>query len=144
MKFRYSLQKVVDLKENEKKQAEWLLTSALNKLQREEASLRELKKLQASLQQQMEQAARSSTPIHKLQGMQQYMNYMEQCIENKGQEVRCAKGEVQVKQQGLTAKMLEEKVWLKAKEKAYHFFLDASRKKEQHELDEMATVRFGN
>ena len=37
--------------------------------------------------------------------------------------------------------MMDEKIWLKTKEKALDAFLHGMRLKEQNELDEMATVR---
>ena len=42
MRFRYSLQKIVDLKANETKQAEWLLSDAVGRLSEAEHSLQEL------------------------------------------------------------------------------------------------------
>ena len=36
MRFRYPLQKLVDLKTNQKEQAEWMLSEAIADLQREE------------------------------------------------------------------------------------------------------------
>lgn len=42
MRFHYTFQKVVDLKGNEKTQAEWMLSSALGELQAQEKSLDEL------------------------------------------------------------------------------------------------------
>ena len=39
LSFRYSLQKIVDLKKNEKTQAEWILSHAMGVLQEEEHSL---------------------------------------------------------------------------------------------------------
>lgn len=144
MRFRFTLQKVVDLKQNEKTQAEWMLTSALIKLREEEASLRELKQIQSTFQLQMTEAATQSTSIQELQEIQHYVTYLDQVIEHKGLDVQHAQGEVNVKQQGLTSKMLEEKVWLKARERAYHVHQDESRKREQNELDEIASVRFGD
>lgn len=46
------------------------------------------------------------------------------------------------KQDQLSTKVLDEKVWLKAKDKAETQFQQSMILREQNELDEMATVRF--
>lgn len=143
MRFRYPLQKVVDLKNNEKTQAEWLLSQAIELLRREEASLQELQSMQASLQDRLVAAASDSSSVSELQSLQQYIDHLELLISRKLNDVGAAQGHVVAKREGLTAKMLEEKVWLKAREKAYMAFLDYARKKEQQEIDEIAAVRFG-
>ncbi|GJM75556.1 hypothetical protein HMSSN036_77720 [Paenibacillus macerans] len=60
MKFRYVYQKVLDLKSNEKTQAEWMLSAAVGELQSEQRSLEQLFEEQArtasAIQDEMETA----------------------------------------------------------------------------------------
>lgn len=142
MKFRYVYQKIVDLKSNEKTQAEWMLSEAVTQLQEEQRSLEQLfedrKKTAAVIQDEMEHSA----SVIKLQELQRYMDYLDQCISFKTKDVHQAELNVEKKKSFLSSKMLDEKVWLKAKEKANNKFQHEMLLREQNELDEMATVRF--
>lgn len=142
MRFRYVYQKVVDLKSNEKTQAEWMLSAAVGQLQSEQRSLEQLleEQEQTAAVLQYEMANRAS--MIKLQELQRYVEYMEQAIERKLGDIRRAEINVEQKKSILNGKLLDEKVWLKAKEKAKDKFQHELLLREQNELDEMATVRF--
>lgn len=142
MRFRYVYQKVVDLKSNEKTQAEWMLSAAVGILQAEQYSLEQLmderSHTHAAIQNEMENKA----SMIKLQELQRYMDYLETCITRKIGDVQRAEVNVDQKKTILTTKMLDEKVWLKARDKAKEKFQQEMLLREQNELDEMATVRF--
>ncbi|OBZ18384.1 flagellar export protein FliJ [Bacillus sp. FJAT-27264] len=142
MKFHYTFQKVVDLKGNEKTQAEWMLSSALGELQAQEKSLGELTAQRSDLMMALQNAAEHKTPMVKIREMQDYVDYLDKCIVRKHADIGRAHQEVQRKQDQLSTKMLDEKVWLKAKDKAQMLFQQNMILREQNELDEMATVRF--
>ncbi|WP_379151327.1 flagellar export protein FliJ [Paenibacillus sp. sgz5001063] len=142
MRFHYTFQKVVDLKGNEKTQAEWLLSSAIGELQAHEKSLEDLIQQRLELMQSLQHAAEQRTPLSKLREMQDYVDYLDQCIARKHSDVSRAHVEVRHKQDHLSTKVLDEKVWLKAKDKALTAFQHNMILREQNELDEMATVRF--
>ncbi|HEY4390349.1 MAG TPA: flagellar export protein FliJ [Paenibacillus sp.] len=142
MRFRYVYQKVVDLKSNERTQAEWMLSAAVGELEVQRRSLEQLfldrTNTLAEIQSEMENRA----SVVKLQELQNYVDYLEVCIVQKTGEVKRAELNVDKKKSQLTGKMLDEKVWLKAKEKAQQKFQHEMLLREQNELDEMATVRF--
>lgn len=144
MKFRYPLQKVVDLKNNERSQAEWMLSQALGTLQIEESSLDKLHSEKQVLINNLSEASKNSAKISELQVFQEYLSYIEQQISTKHQDVQNAQTYVNTKQEDLSIKILDEKVWEKAKEKAYSKFQFTSLQKEQQQLDELATMRYIN
>lgn len=78
----------------------------------------------------------------KIIEMQHYVQYLDSCIARKHTDIRRAHQEVQHKQDHLSTKVLDEKVWLKARDKAKTIFQQDMILREQNELDEMATVRF--
>ncbi|MDT2285503.1 flagellar export protein FliJ [Paenibacillus larvae] len=82
-----------------------------------------------------------SVPVSELQLLQNYVAHLNVQIEKKNEDVRQAEQKVQLKQHHLNERMMDEKVWSKAKEKAYEKFRVTALKKEQEMLDEMATVR---
>ncbi|GIP07885.1 MULTISPECIES: flagellar export protein FliJ [Paenibacillus] len=142
MKFRYVYQKVLDLKSNEKTQAEWMLSAAVGELQSEQRSLEQLFEEQARTASAIQDEMENSASMLKLQELQRYMEYIEQSIARKLGDVKRAELNVEQKKSILNGKMLDEKVWLKAKEKAKEKFQHEMLLREQNELDEMATVRF--
>ncbi|CAM4342148.1 flagellar export protein FliJ [Paenibacillus phoenicis] len=142
MKFRYVYQKVVDLKSNEKTQAEWMLSAAIGQLQSEQRSLEQLLEEKANTAAVIAAEAESTASMIKLQELQRYMDFLDQAIERKLADIRAAEVNVEHKKTILKGKMLDEKVWLKAKEKAMDKFRHEMLLREQNELDEMATVRF--
>jgi flagellar FliJ protein len=142
MKFRYHFQKVVDLKSNEKTQAEWMLSTAIGKLQTEEEHLLQLMNDKNELISVIQSATESTTSVSSLQEMHRYVYHLDECITKKNTDVKHAQVNVQRNQTFLNGKMVDEKVWLEARDKAKSKFQQEMLLREQNDLDEMATVRF--
>jgi flagellar FliJ protein len=141
MRFRYHLQKLVDLKSNEKEQAEWMLSEAVTQLLREETALSGLLEEKERVDAELEAAAAETTSVSRVQMLQHYSEHLERQIRIKQGEVKKAQENVTVKRTFLAEKMKEEKVWLKAREKAELQFVSLMMKKEQEHLDEIALTR---
>lgn len=142
MKFRYHFQKVVDLKSNEKTQAEWMLSTAIGKLQTEEEHLIQLLNDRSNLIGIIQSATENTASVNSLQEMQRYVHHLDECISRKNSDVKHAQVNVQRNQTFLNSKMVDEKVWLGARDKAKIKFQQEMLLREQNDLDEMATVRF--
>ncbi|OMF36807.1 flagellar export protein FliJ [Paenibacillus sp. FSL H8-0548] len=140
--FRYSFQRVVDLKSSEKTQAEWILSSAIGALTEEEISLEQLQLKKRDWEEKLISAASTAVPLSELQIIQQYLDYLVTCIASKMKDVLRAQKAVDQSRLKLSDKMKDEKVWLKAKDHARDRFQYALQIKEQNELDELASVRF--
>ncbi|MBD2870738.1 flagellar export protein FliJ [Paenibacillus arenilitoris] len=140
--FRYSFQRVVDLKASEKTQAEWLLSSAIGALAAEERSLEQLQTEKTDWERKLHEASQAAIPLSELQVIQQYVEYLKNGIANKTKDVLHAQKAVEQSRTRLSDKMKDEKVWLKAKDHALARFQYAMQIKEQNELDELASVRF--
>ncbi|MFK7695836.1 flagellar export protein FliJ [Paenibacillus sp. HJGM_3] len=141
MHFRYPLQKLVDLKSNEKIQAEWGLSEAIGLLHSERNELAALEAHKDEVQHQLGNASANRTTASQLMLLQDYVEYQNKEISRKMKAVVTAERLVEQRQQELSEKMKEEKVWEKAKEKAYAQFISMMQKKEQAELDEIALTR---
>lgn len=94
------------------------------------------------MQEELATSSENSTTISQMLVMQHYVNHLNRQISLKTTDVKQAQRQVEQKQQVLTDKMLDEKVWSKAREKAFEAHTAQSLKKEQEELDELASVRF--
>jgi len=144
LKFNYAFQKVVDLKTSEKNHAEMHLSSAIGRLQAEEQTLTQLSSDKDSMVDAIQDHSAHTVSAFQLQQMQDYINYIDQCILQKRQDIQTAQVKVEEKKEHLTTKMLDEKVWLQARGKALDSFQKEELLREQNELDEMATVRFAS
>ncbi|MCR8642191.1 flagellar export protein FliJ [Paenibacillus sp. N1-5-1-14] len=142
MGFRYTFQGILDLKESERNQAERELSQSIGQLQLEESSLKELLDNRLQIIAQMNQASSKSIPIGQMVQMQQYVDHLDNRIKLKNQDVRVAQRRVSQDQEQLTHCMVDEKVWIKAREKALQLYTSTQLKKEQNLLDEMAASRF--
>jgi flagellar FliJ protein len=139
--FHYPLQKIVDLKMNEKTQAEWILSHAMSVLQEEEQSLHSLHSEKNGIHADLSSVVGTSANISQLRTFQNYMTHLDHRITKKVKDVERAEQNVVHKKGHLSAKMIDEKVWSKAKDKAKLIFEGIERTKEQQILDEMATNR---
>ncbi|MBC8079122.1 MAG: flagellar export protein FliJ [Gorillibacterium sp.] len=141
MRFRYSFQKIVDLKSSEKTQAEWILSTAVHRLREEEASLSMLQGEKLDLQNQITDRAVNQTTVSELILFQNYLSHIDGRIVGKRTDIRSAEKHVSERREQLSVKMTEEKIWAKAREKAKTVHTAEELKKEQEVLDEIAVTR---
>ncbi|WP_213411255.1 flagellar export protein FliJ [Xylanibacillus composti] len=142
MLYRYPLQKIVDLKNNEKKQAEWMLAAAVGQLQTEEQGLQGILAEKQRVQETMKQSSSASVSIQSLQLLQEYVDHLARKAEEQTAQVNKAQQRLEHSQDQLKGCMLDEKKWSMSKEKAYQHYIRDLGRKEQNELDEIAVVRF--
>lgn len=140
--FKYTFQKIVDLKGSEKTQAEWMLSDALSLLRAEEDQLNKLIAEQREWENKLSQAVLEATPLAEVLIINQYIEYCSENIKSKLKDIARAEQKVELRRSKLAEKMKEEKVWHKAKEHAFDRFRYNMQLKEQNELDEMASIRF--
>jgi flagellar FliJ protein len=141
MRFRYPLQKIVDLKGSEKSMAEWEYAASLGHLRNEEEKMRQLLEERRSVEDQLAAAASNPVPLAELTSLQQYLDVMAARIRDQAGRIKSAEDQVRLKREGLIAKSVDEKVWLNARNKAYEAFRYEWMVKQQNELDEIAMVR---
>lgn len=141
MKFRYPLQKIVDLKESEKSMAEWEYAAALGKLRAEQERLDELRSEKERTERQLAEQTLKPTPLAEVQRLQHFISWLDAQIKRQRAEVRKAEDQTELRRTRLTDKMVDEKVWLNAKDKAREKFIADWLAREQNELDEIAVMR---
>ena len=104
----------------------------------EETHLSQLAEMKNDLHIQISMTSESSTTISNMLLMQSYMDHLDQQISKKNEEIQIAQHVVVKKQEHFSERMIHEKVWTKAKEKAYAQFMVVSGRKEQETLDEIS------
>jgi flagellar FliJ protein len=141
MRFQYPLQKIVDLKGSEKSMAEWEYAASLGKLRQEEERMAALISERREIERTLEQTTLQPTPLSRINELQQYTEVLDERIRLQGKDVRSASVQVEYKQGQLKGKMIDEKVWLNARDRALEKFKYEWLSREQNELDEIAIVR---
>lgn len=140
--FKYAFQQIVSLKGSQRTQAEWHLVESLGRLRNEQHSLNDLYQLKIELGEMITNSTKECVSISHISLLQEYSEYLDVQITYKQQDVRAAERVVTEKQEILTEKMVDEKVWNKARDTAYQAYISLVQKKEQDSLDEIATNRF--
>jgi flagellar FliJ protein len=141
MRFRYPLQKIVDLKGSEKSMAEWEYAASLGNLRVEEERLEQLVQERGEIEKALQEISERPTPLTHLTMMQRYLDILDERIRRQHDGVRSAEVQVSMRQGRLSDKMVDEKVWLNARDRALERFRYDRLSKEQNELDEIAIVR---
>lgn len=135
--YKYPLQKIVDYKNNLKTQAEWKLTEALSLLNSENEKMSKLQNEKNNHYQELYSTINDKTPISELQTMSSYILFLNQHIQKQDEGLKNAETAVVHSKDGLKKKMIDEKVWVNAKEKSYTAHIEKTSKKEMFELDEI-------
>jgi flagellar protein FliJ len=135
------MQKIVDLKGSEKAMAEWEYASSIQELRKEEARLEELIAQRRQTELQLESALVSKTTLARMNELQVYAEWLDERIGEQRRGVSAAEQIVVSRQRRLADKMVDEKVWLNSRERAYGRYLTESLAQQQNELDEIALVR---
>lgn len=141
MRFRYPLQKIVDLKGSEKSMAEWEYAASLGRLRSEEEQLDQLRQERGAYEQELTERSAKPTALAELHLLQDYISFLDDRIRQQRQGVRAAEEHVQQRQVFLTDKMMDEKVWQNARSKSLQKYRQEALIREQNELDEIALRR---
>ncbi|MFS1513199.1 flagellar export protein FliJ [Chengkuizengella sp. SCS-71B] len=132
------MQKIVDYKNNLKTQAEWQLTKAIIQLNSENEKLSKLQNQKNNQYQKLYSTFKDKTPISDLQNMSSYILSLNHHIQKQHEGLKNAEMAVSKSKDGLKKQMIDEKVWVNAREKSYTTHMEKTLKKETMELDEIA------
>ncbi|MFC3797807.1 flagellar export protein FliJ [Cohnella sp. GCM10012308] len=141
LRFRYPLQKIVDLKGSEKSMAEWEYAASLGRLKSEEEQLDQLRQERGAYEMELSERSSKPTALAELHLLQDYISFLDDRIRQQRQGVRVAEEHVQQRQVFLTDKMVDEKVWQNARSKSLQKYRQEALIREQNELDEIALRR---
>ncbi|WP_027414597.1 flagellar export protein FliJ [Aneurinibacillus terranovensis] len=142
MSFNYTFQKILDVKKKEKGQAEKNYTKSLHTLRLEESKLYQLQQNKEEMEQRFVQQAEKNMSLAELKHSYLYLDHMHKLIVDAEQSKTAAESDVHQKQEVLTEKAMDEKIWAKLKENSYVKHLETMKQLEQKQLDEIAVTRY--
>ncbi|MGC5324119.1 flagellar export protein FliJ [Brevibacillus sp. SYSU BS000544] len=140
--FQFHLQKILDLKEKEKEQAEWAFGKSVQKKNEEETKLYQLTELRNEVTESLYSIQSEPRSISELMQFVQYQQSVDKKIESQRRTVNGCEQEIERCQTRLTFHMTESKLWNRLKEKARESFDENIKQREQKELDEIGINRY--
>ncbi|MBO8162456.1 MAG: flagellar export protein FliJ [Brevibacillus sp.] len=140
--FTFHLQKILDLKEKEREQAQWAFGKSLRRKAEEEARLVELTRRRDELAQKLCEMQHKSCSVSQLLETSRYQQAVERAIETQQQTLYGCEQEIERCKQTLTNRMKETKLWQQMRERARERFEQMEKQREQKMLDELGVSRY--
>lgn len=137
--FQFHLQKVLDLKEKEKEQAEWAFGKSIQRKNEEEWRLYQLHEHHDEMSIKLQEAQMQTCSAAQLIQITQYRQSVERSITNQKRTLHGCEQEVDRCQSRLTERMKETQLWQRLREKSLNHYLEEQKAREQKELDEIGT-----
>ncbi|BAH44455.1 MULTISPECIES: flagellar export protein FliJ [Brevibacillus] len=137
--FQFHLQKVLDLKEKEKEQAEWAFGKSIQRKNEEEWKLSQLTEHHDEMTMRLQEVQMQTCSASQLISITQYQQSVARSIQNQQRTLHGCEQDVERCQSRLTERMKESQLWQRLREKSLHQFLDDQKQREQKELDEIGT-----
>lgn len=140
--YQFHLQKILDLKEKEKEQAEWAFGKSVQRKNEEENKLYQLKELREGVTESLFTLQQQSCNAFQLMQVVHYQQSVDRAIETQKRTLYGCEQEIEKCQTKLTFHMQESKLWNRLKEKSQDVFHEANKQREQKELDEIGINRY--
>lgn len=144
MGYVFKLQKVLTMKENEKKQAVGEYNEAVQRFQEVAEKLYHFLKQKEQYEEIHKQKLQAGLPIQEIRHFQQFISNLERTIYHYQLLVMQAREQMQRKQIKLTELNIEVKKFEKMKEKYMQAVVDAERIAENKWMDEISIQRFAH
>lgn len=141
-KFRFSFQKILDLKENEKEFAQLQMANAIKKQEESQRRKDEIYQKIITTQNLMNEKQSCGVNVFELRMLENYVDQLKEQLMNSSRELENSQTLVSKSQNNLRMKMKEEKTWVNLKEKKLSEFIEQSKLIEQNLFDEMASIRY--
>ncbi|WLR61838.1 flagellar export protein FliJ [Guptibacillus hwajinpoensis] len=139
--FQFPFQRILDVKENEKSQAQLDMAESLKAQVDIERSMRDLEKAVLSTRQRLEERQQEGVSIIDLLKEEEHISYLEGQLKQKRNQLIQVEHQVSEQQDTLASKVREEKTWQSIKETRKEEFYHDMKMIEQNELDDLNTVR---
>lgn len=142
MSYVFSHQKILDLKEKEREQAQYDYGSALHLLKLEEEGLEMLILERERVSSILEGNGNKIISVAHIMDIQNYLSHLDDLIKKKTDTKAQAVYDAELALGNLTGKRREEKIWTALKDKTILRYHKKQEKSEQKQMDEIATAAF--
>ncbi len=142
-KFKFKLQKFLDMKRQEEEDQKKVFAEAMKRLQREQEKLQQLINLREYKKQEMKmKMLQGALDAFEMRMYAEYIEALKHKIQEQREVVRKAEEILDKEREKLKQIMAERKAFEKLKERAYEKFLQEQELEERKLIDELATIKF--
>lgn len=142
VKFQYSLQNILNIKEKMEEQKKMALSDANQHLRTEENRLNGLHTRRDSLNNHFRSTVSGRVTVRQLRDFNKAHDYVQTSIKNQCIVIEEASRVVEEKRIILQQALMERQMYEKLKEKAYEAYLSEANKEEQKHLDEIVSYKY--
>lgn len=142
-RFRFSMENLLNMKEKLEEQEKNNYSQANMRLQQAEEELRLTQIRYDEKQQILRGKMRAALNVQEIRQMEQGLKVLEEYEKQQIKMVEQRQRELNLAREKLYEARKERKTFEKLKEKAFQLFLEEENKKEQKEIDELVSYRYG-
>lgn len=141
-KFKFKMQKVLEIKEKIEKQKENEHTKAINILNKYKKQKVEVVNQKRKIVQDLKQGIINNISSKEIASYNNYINYMKKVIKMIEKNIKLSQTDVDRKREQLEDAIKERKVMGKLKEKEFEKYKEQEKRLEQNLLDEIASYKY--
>lgn len=143
-RFIFSLQNLLDIKEKIEEQEKNNYSQANLRLQEALEELEMLKKRHLDAQEILRNVMREVLDVQQIRSREDAVDILKMFVDNQQQIVYQREQELEEARERLNEAMKERKTFEKLRERAFQEFMIEENRKEQKEIDELVSYRFGS
>lgn len=137
-KFKFSMQKILDIKQKSREQEELNYAQLAHLITEEEKQLANLENERQLLLEELSACQVKGVSIVEIMNKQKYIEHLDYVIEKQIKKIRLLKDKLELRRQRLIEVKIEEKKYSRLREKKLYEYILKDNQLEQIELDEIA------
>ncbi len=143
-RFRFSMENILSMKEKLEEQEKVEYSQCMMRLNQEEERYQELLERQSMIEVELKNTINEVLDISEIRDKEDALEIMKMYVRQQGLVVEQCQEEVRLAREKLSEAMRERKTYENLRDKAFEEFKLEESKREQKEIDELVSYRYGN
>ena len=143
-KFIFSMQNILSMKEKIEEQEKAEYSQVMMRFNEEQDKLNELIERQSMAEVELKNTINEVLDIREIREKEDFIEIIKMYVKEQQLIVIACEEEVRQARERLNEAMKERKIYEKLREKAFEEFIQEENKREQKEIDELVSYRYGN
>ena len=143
-KFIFSMQNILSMKEKIEEQEKAEYSQVMMRFNEEQDKLNELIERQSMAEVELKNTINEVLDVREIREKEDFLEIIKMYVKEQQLIVIACEEEVRQARDRLNEAMKERKIYEKLREKAFEEFIQEENKREQKEIDELVSYRYGN
>lgn len=143
-KFIFSMQNILSMKEKIEEQEKAEYSQVMMRFNEEQDKLNELIERQSMAEVELKNTINEVLDVREIREKEDFLEIIKMYVKEQQLIVIACEEEVRQARERLNEAMKERKIYEKLREKAFEEFIQEENKREQKEIDELVSYRYGN